>query len=159
MIDVPPRVVFRLAQHARDDRGGVPVELREERFDRPTQYPKIQSGTPRAVCGTDRRAGGTWLGVNQHGAQPRQVLERPGLRVWLSRAPGGTERYVAVFNLDDTPRQVDLAWADLGLGTGPRGVRDLWQGRSLGSVPRLRADLPPHGSALFRVGAGRKTSD
>ena len=40
---------------------------REERFDRPTQIPKIQSGTPRAVCGIDRKAGGTWLGVNQHG--------------------------------------------------------------------------------------------
>jgi len=40
---------------------------REERFERPTQPPKIQSGTPRAVCGIDRKAGGTWLGVNQHG--------------------------------------------------------------------------------------------
>ncbi len=40
---------------------------REERFDRPTQAPKIQPGTPRVVCGIDRKAGGTWLGVNQHG--------------------------------------------------------------------------------------------
>lgn len=40
---------------------------REERLDRPTQYPKIQSGHPRVVCGIDREAGGTWLGVNQHG--------------------------------------------------------------------------------------------
>jgi len=40
---------------------------REEYFDRPTQPPKIQSGKPRAVCGIDRKAGGTWLGVNQHG--------------------------------------------------------------------------------------------
>jgi len=40
---------------------------REERFDRPTQPPKIQSGKPRAICGIDRKAGGTWLGVNQHG--------------------------------------------------------------------------------------------
>ena len=40
---------------------------REEAYERPTQQPKIQSGTPRAVCGIDRRAGGTWLGVNQHG--------------------------------------------------------------------------------------------
>jgi len=40
---------------------------REERFDRPTQPPKIQSGKPRSVCGIDRKAGGTWLGVNQHG--------------------------------------------------------------------------------------------
>ena len=40
---------------------------REERFDRPTQAPKIQPGTPRVVCGIDRKAGGTWLGVSQYG--------------------------------------------------------------------------------------------
>ncbi len=40
---------------------------REESFDRPTQHPKIQSGTPRTVCGIDRKAGGTWMGVNQRG--------------------------------------------------------------------------------------------
>ena len=40
---------------------------REENVSRPTQFPKIQSGTPRIVCGTDRVAGGTWLGVNQFG--------------------------------------------------------------------------------------------
>lgn len=40
---------------------------REENFDRPTQAPKIQSGKPRAICGIDRKAGGTWFGVNQYG--------------------------------------------------------------------------------------------
>jgi hypothetical protein len=40
---------------------------REESFSRPTQHPKIQSGTPRVICGIDRQAGGTWLGVNQYG--------------------------------------------------------------------------------------------
>jgi hypothetical protein len=40
---------------------------REESVTRPTQFPKIQPGTPRVVCGTDRQAGGTWLGVNQFG--------------------------------------------------------------------------------------------
>jgi hypothetical protein len=52
---------------------------REERRDRPTQYPKIQSGTPRIVCGIDRKAGGTWLGVNQHGLFCT-VLNRPKKR-------------------------------------------------------------------------------
>lgn len=56
-------ILYRVAR-------GTPILVaanREERFDRPTQYPKIQSGSPRVVCGTDRRAGGTWLGVNQNG--------------------------------------------------------------------------------------------
>jgi hypothetical protein len=56
-------ILYRVAR-------GTPILLaanREERFDRPTQYPKIQSGLPRIVCGIDRQAGGTWLGVNQYG--------------------------------------------------------------------------------------------
>ncbi len=40
---------------------------RDEAVDRPSQAPRIQSGNPRSVCGIDRKAGGTWLGVNQHG--------------------------------------------------------------------------------------------
>jgi hypothetical protein len=40
---------------------------REELSTRPTQHPKIQSGTPRVICGTDLVANGTWLGVNQFG--------------------------------------------------------------------------------------------
>ncbi len=43
------------------------AQNREEFFDRPTQAPKIQSGKPRVICGIDRKAGGTWMGVNQHG--------------------------------------------------------------------------------------------
>ncbi|MCE5302356.1 MAG: NRDE family protein [Planctomycetaceae bacterium] len=56
-------ILYRVAR-------GTPILVaanRDERFDRPTQYPKIQSGTPRVVCGIDRQAGGTWLGVNQYG--------------------------------------------------------------------------------------------
>ncbi len=64
---------------------GVPILVasnREERLDRPTQYPKIQSGSPRVVCGIDRKAGGTWLGVNQHGLFCT-VLNRPKSRLPL----------------------------------------------------------------------------
>ena len=64
---------------------GTPILVaanREERFDRPTQYPKIQPGSPRVVCGIDRKANGTWLGVNQHGLFCA-VLNRPKHRVPL----------------------------------------------------------------------------
>jgi uncharacterized protein with NRDE domain len=43
------------------------AQNREERFDRPSQAPRIQSGRPRVVCGIDRKAGGTWFGINQYG--------------------------------------------------------------------------------------------
>lgn len=40
---------------------------REEFFDRETLAPSIHPGKPRILAGTDALAGGTWLGVNQHG--------------------------------------------------------------------------------------------
>ena len=40
---------------------------REESYSRQSLPPKIQSGRPRVVCGLDRKSGGTWAGVNQHG--------------------------------------------------------------------------------------------
>jgi hypothetical protein len=40
---------------------------REERFDRPALPPHLQPGHPRVLCGIDRQAGGTWMGVNEHG--------------------------------------------------------------------------------------------
>jgi len=40
---------------------------REERYDRASLPPQIQSGKPRILAGLDQQASGTWLGVNQHG--------------------------------------------------------------------------------------------
>ena len=74
---------------------------REEYYDRPSLPPSIQSGKPRVLCGVDQRAGGTWLGVNQHGmfvglcnrrsnadqlgARSRGLLAREGLRCGSAR--------------------------------------------------------------------------
>ncbi len=43
------------------------AQNREESYDRPTQAPRIQAGRPRVICGIDRKANGTWFGVNQFG--------------------------------------------------------------------------------------------
>lgn len=40
---------------------------REEFFNRAATVPAVEAGPPRVLCGQDERAGGTWLGVNQHG--------------------------------------------------------------------------------------------
>lgn len=40
---------------------------REEVFARGGEPPRIMTGPTRVLCGTDPKAGGTWLGVNQHG--------------------------------------------------------------------------------------------
>jgi len=93
------------------------------------------------------------LAVNQHGSSPRQVLEQPTFRVWLSDAPEDGDHYLAVFNLEDAPRSVDLPWTDVRLSEGRHVVRDLWSHEALGALATLSVPLAPHGSALLRVGA------
>ena len=56
------------------------AENREESYDRPTQSARIQAGRPRVICGIDKKAGGTWLGVNQFGLFAA-VANRPKLVV------------------------------------------------------------------------------
>jgi uncharacterized protein with NRDE domain len=41
---------------------------RDEQYDRPSAAPGLLNTTPRILAGKDLRAGGTWLGVNEHGA-------------------------------------------------------------------------------------------
>jgi hypothetical protein len=65
---------------------------REERFDRAALPPHLQPGRPQVLCGIDREAGGTWLGVNEHGLlvavtnRPREAAPaRPPSRGQLCR--------------------------------------------------------------------------
>ncbi len=93
------------------------------------------------------------IAVNQRGRAPRQVLDRGTLRAWTSNAPERGDRYVALFNLDSLPQRVSLSWSDVQLASGRHVVRDLWARKSLGTADSLRAELPPHGSVLYRVSA------
>jgi uncharacterized protein with NRDE domain len=40
---------------------------RDEHYDRPSAPPVLLKGNPAILAGRDLRAGGTWLGVNEHG--------------------------------------------------------------------------------------------
>ncbi len=66
---------------------------REEYYDRPSLPPAIQSGKPRALCGIDQRAGGTWLGVNQNGMFV-------GICNRMTRVPKAGERSRGLLSLD-----------------------------------------------------------
>jgi alpha-galactosidase len=100
------------------------------------------------------------IAVDQSATDAHQVLSRAGTVAWLSR-PQGTGPgdgatidagwYVAVFNLRNRARTVTLPWQSLSL-TGRRyALRDLWRRRNLGSAAALRARLPAHGAALYRL--------
>jgi hypothetical protein len=85
------------------------------------------------------------LAVDQHSSGNRQVYDGDNIRVWTAG------QYVAVFNLSEQSRDVNLAWGSIGLSRSSWKVRDLWVRSDLGSKSQLSVTLRPHASALFLV--------
>jgi hypothetical protein len=92
------------------------------------------------------------LAVNQEclGGQPlRSAAE--GTPVWVSDYPGSSDKAVGVFNLRDTACEVTIPLQELGF-TSAVSVRDVWAQCTLGRMEeKLRLELPPHSSALWRI--------
>jgi hypothetical protein len=95
------------------------------------------------------------IGINQTAWATRPITLPPGFdtfRAWIAYAgpKARPHRYVAIFNLDDTPAHFSAAFSQLGLG-GRYSVRDLWSSQVRPVSTGLALDLPPHGSTVFRV--------
>jgi len=93
------------------------------------------------------------LDVNQRGRGGRELFARGAHIAWASEAPGGRDRYLAVFNVGDgaAPTSIKVSWAELGLAGACR-VRDLWERRDLGVFDgEIEAVVNRHGARLYRV--------
>jgi hypothetical protein len=87
---------------------------REEFYTRGSLPPSIQSGKPRVLCGTDQEAGGTWLGVNQHG-----LLVAVCNRIKLLSPPAPRSRGLLCRDLlraESARQAVDMALEELASG-------------------------------------------
>ena len=94
------------------------------------------------------------IGVDQDplGVQGRCVARHGPGEVWVKPLHGG-ERAVALLNRGDGPRRVAARGRALGRGwrAAAAGARDLWTGAELPGGREIAAEVPAHGTALFRV--------
>ncbi len=89
------------------------------------------------------------LAVNQASSENKPHYIEDGGQIWSAKAEGSVDRYVALFNVSDKPREIWIKLRDLGLSRAV-AVRDLWEGKALGQQSdRIAATLPPHGAALY----------
>jgi hypothetical protein len=91
------------------------------------------------------------IDVDQRSTGGHQSLDRGNIRVWAADGAQPGDRYVAVFNIGDSPEKADLLWDDIGLGMQAADVRDLWTHQELGKADGIHTQLRPHASALYRV--------
>jgi alpha-galactosidase len=96
------------------------------------------------------------LAVDQHSSGNRQLFNRNGQMAWIADVPGSTDKYVALFNLQDKKNSSDpgapvtIKLSDVGWD-GSCKIRDLWQHKDLGvSNDVFSPTLPWHGAGLYR---------
>jgi alpha-galactosidase len=91
------------------------------------------------------------IAVNQNSQNNRRVFQRDGSAAWIADVPGGSDRYLALFNLKDGKQTVTFVLEDEML-RGQYLVRDLWAHKDLGSFEKqFGAELEAHGAGLYRL--------
>jgi hypothetical protein len=92
------------------------------------------------------------LAANQKGTDSHQLFSRGDGIAWVSTAPDGISKYLAVFNVGDKETAaIRVDWHELGLPETCL-LRDLWAKHSIGAVESGRDFLvPAHGAVFFKV--------
>lgn len=91
------------------------------------------------------------IAVNQSSSANRQLARRGDSIVWTADSPVPDEKYAAVFNIGDSPADVEFRLDALGVSSRAE-VRDVWKLTDLGLYEtRVVTSLPPHASALYRI--------
>lgn len=91
------------------------------------------------------------LAVNQQGRNGAAVAEGGPSVIWTADAPGSHARYLAVFNVGESPIDLPVTWQGVGAAANST-LRDLWERKDLGVIEGGKTfHLPPHGSGLYRL--------
>jgi alpha-galactosidase len=90
------------------------------------------------------------LAVQQSGHNQRQVARQDNIVVWTSFGPGDT-RYLAFFNLNDTPKSIHNPYAFYNLPAPTYAPRDLWAHADRDRSNSLDVTLPAHGCVLLQL--------
>lgn len=98
------------------------------------------------------------VAVDQESSENRQLSREGGIVVWVADVPRSRDKYLAVFNINDAPREnapasmrVTVKLSDLGFA-GQCRVRDLWSRKVIGEFKEMFAgDIKWHGAGLYRV--------
>ena len=91
------------------------------------------------------------LAVDQNSTHNRELFVRGNQIAWVADVPETEDKYLAVFNLDDSPEEVAIAWRELGVNA-KCWVRDLWEKKNLGLFEsKFAPNISPHGPGLYRL--------
>lgn len=93
------------------------------------------------------------LRLNQHSINNRQLFRNDDLIVWSADDPGTADKYIALFNISDTPgpQEITVKFEQLGLN-GTHVIKDLWTGKKIGKfTDSFTGAVNPHCAELYLI--------
>lgn len=92
------------------------------------------------------------LEVNQNSYNNHEVYNENGIIVWMADIPDSDDKYIGVFNINDSNKNVILEWEKLGLTDKNYSVRNLWKKKDIGSFENsISFEIKEHSAELIRV--------
>ena len=83
------------------------------------------------------------------GKQGDRIWQRDGIEIWSKPLHDGS-RAVGIFNRSEQASNVKVSWADLGLVSKPKALRDLWEHQDLApESDGWQSRIPAHGVTLL----------
>jgi len=98
------------------------------------------------------------LELDQHSTGNHPVIATEKTVVWLADSASHENQYLAIFNVGESQATLRYDWKDLGLTGNVYKLRDLWERKDLAPAGSMTVELPPHGSALYRLSPVRQAS-
>lgn len=83
------------------------------------------------------------------GKPKSDLLNDADNQIWYGQMSNG-DYVIGIFNRDDSARNVDVTFADLGI-EGEFNVRDLWSHSDEGKAVSLSANIPAHGCKIVKL--------
>jgi alpha-galactosidase len=83
-----------------------------------------------------------------------EVMRNDGLAVWVADSVDDDRRYVAVFNIDDAPLDVDIPRSSVGIRSD-LPLTELWTGEAREAAESVAERIPPHGCLLLAGAAAQ----
>jgi len=92
------------------------------------------------------------LRINQKSTNNREIFCRGNNIAWSADDTDSDDKYVALFNVGETPSRINVEFKEIGLNGKQCTVRDLWAKKNLGTFKdRITSSINPHGACLYRI--------
>lgn len=91
------------------------------------------------------------LDVLKYSVNNKMLFRNDNIVAWIADVPKSDDKYLAIFNISDSPEPITQEINLLQITSGVNKIRDLWTKKDLGTVSSLKPTINKHGAGLYKI--------